>query len=126
MFFKQKENIPGEESSVFTKMQSLEASVDYYKSEYESAKREIERLKEKASDESRRRDALESTILAEKTNELKKKADDETNKRVILESEVSMYKSAFENMGFDVKDMKEILNKLVDGIIEKSTINVIK
>ena len=29
-------------------------------------------------------------------------------------------------MGFDVKDMKDILNKLVDGIVSKNEINVIK
>jgi len=34
--------------------------------------------------------------------------------------------AAFENMGFDVKDMKDILNKLVDGIVSKNEIRVIK
>ena len=40
--------------------------------------------------------------------------------------EVEILTKAFENLGFDVKDMKEILNKLVDGIVSKNTINVVK
>jgi len=44
----------------------------------------------------------------------------------VLKKEVDILEKAFENMGFDVKDMKEILNKLVDGIISKNEINVIK
>ena len=44
----------------------------------------------------------------------------------VLKKEVEILTKAFENMGFDVKDMKEILNKLVDGIVGKNQINVIK
>lgn len=44
----------------------------------------------------------------------------------VLKKEVEILEKAFENMGFDVKDMKEILNKLVDGIVSKNEINVIK
>src|ERR1035437_1669955 len=40
--------------------------------------------------------------------------------------EVSILTKAFENLGFDVKDMKGILDKLVDGIVSKNTINVVK
>jgi len=43
-----------------------------------------------------------------------------------LTKEVEILTKAFENMGFDVKDMKDILNKLVDGIVTKNTINVVK
>jgi phage pi2 protein 07 len=44
----------------------------------------------------------------------------------VFKSEVTILRKAFENLGFDVKDMKEILNKLVDGIVSKNTINVVK
>lgn len=47
-------------------------------------------------------------------------------KNGILEKEVEILTKAFENMGFDVKDMKDILNKLVDGIISKNEIKLIK
>ena len=43
-----------------------------------------------------------------------------------LKQQVEMYEKAFENLGFDVKDMKEILGKLVDGIVSKNTVQVIK
>lgn len=43
-----------------------------------------------------------------------------------LKKEVEILTKAFENMGFDVKDMKEILNKLVDGIVTKNTVNIVK
>lgn len=43
-----------------------------------------------------------------------------------LQSEVTMLREAFKSLGFDVKDMKELLNKLVDGVVSKNTVNVIK
>lgn len=44
----------------------------------------------------------------------------------VLKKEVEILEKAFENMGFDVKDMKEILNKLVDGVVSKNTIQLVK
>ena len=44
----------------------------------------------------------------------------------VLKKEVSILEKAFENLGFDVKDMKGILDKLVEGIISKNEINIIK
>jgi hypothetical protein len=44
----------------------------------------------------------------------------------VLKKEVEILEKAFENMGFDVKDMKEILNKLVDGLIAKNEIKLVK
>lgn len=43
-----------------------------------------------------------------------------------LKEKVKVLVNAFETLGFDVKDMKDILNKLVDGIVSKNEINVIK
>ncbi len=53
------------------------------------------------------------------------------NQKLLLENgnlkqEVSMLNKAFDNMGFDVKDMKEILTKLVEGIIQTHTIQLVK
>jgi uncharacterized protein (UPF0335 family) len=47
-------------------------------------------------------------------------------KNGIQAKEIEVLTKAFENMGFDVKDMKDILNKLVDGIVSKNTVNVLK
>lgn len=44
----------------------------------------------------------------------------------IQAKEISVLTRAFENMGFDVKDMKDILNKLVDGVVSKNTVNIVK
>lgn len=44
----------------------------------------------------------------------------------IQAKEIEVLTRAFENMGFDVKDMKDILNKLVDGIVSKNTVNIVK
>lgn len=44
----------------------------------------------------------------------------------VLKKEVEILEKAFENMGFDVKDMKDILNKLVDGLIAKNEIKLVK
>lgn len=49
-----------------------------------------------------------------------------SQENAVLKEKVAILEKAFENMGFDVKDMKEILNKLVDGIVSKNTVNVIK
>lgn len=44
----------------------------------------------------------------------------------VMKKEISILEKAFENMGFDVKDMKDILDQLVKGIVSKNTINVVK
>jgi hypothetical protein len=43
-----------------------------------------------------------------------------------LKKEVEILNKAFGAVGFEVKDMKSILDKLVEGIISKNTVNVIK
>lgn len=44
----------------------------------------------------------------------------------IAEQKILYLEKAFENLGFDVKDMKDILNKLVDGLVSKNEINIIR
>jgi hypothetical protein len=95
--------------------------------------KDLERLQQKHDSlekdfESEKR-ILESELkmrINEATLELKAKNQKlETEKSIAL-AEVDILRKAFENLGFDVKDMKEILGKLVDGIISKNKINVIK
>lgn len=94
------------------KINKLEAQIEQMKKDFASDKRILEaELKIKIND------AVEKE--KEKNNELKEKNS-------VLLKEVEILEKAFENMGFDVKDMKEILNKLVDGIVSKNTINVVK
>jgi hypothetical protein len=76
------------------------------------------------------RERILKNELEIKINEATVEKDKENNQlksdNAVLKSEVSILEKAFENMGFDVKDMKEILNKLVDGIISKNEIKVLK
>lgn len=39
-----------------------------------------------------------------------------------LEKEVAILRDAFKVLGYDVKDMKDLLGKLVDGLITKDTV----
>lgn len=55
----------------------------------------------------------------------------EENTRLSIENgnvkaENKVMEAAFKNMGVDVKDMKSILEKMVDGLVSKNTINVIR
>lgn len=88
--------------------------------------REIKMLTEDFESKERIYKAEEVTRIntaIEKEKDLRVKAEanvEATNK------EVEMLRTAFKNLGFDVKDMKDILNKLVDGVVSGNKINVIK
>jgi uncharacterized protein (UPF0335 family) len=58
--------------------------------------------------------------------DLKDKVSSLESDKKILENKVEVYEKAFKNLGFDVKDMKAILDKLVDGLIKKNEINIVK
>lgn len=60
-------------------------------------------------------------ITAVKENNL-----DLQQERNTYKARCEILEKAFENLGFDVKDMKDILNKLVDGLIAKNQIQLIK
>lgn len=64
--------------------------------------------------------------LEKKTSELNSQIQTLKLEKGNLAKEVEILTKAFENMGFDVKDMKEILNKLVDGIVSKNQIQLVK
>lgn len=107
----------------------------------------IERLKEEVEDKTKKINKLQEELNyleleledAENVWELKlraevmkqtKKLNDENQKLIIennkLKSENNILNKAFKELGFDVKDMKDILNKLVDWVIAKNTVNVVK
>lgn len=71
--------------------------------------------------------ANELKLATDKATELVTKENNELKeKNAVLNARVEILEKAFENMGFDVKDMKEILGKLVDGIVSKNTIQLVK
>lgn len=91
----------------------------------EDHKLAISRLEEKKADELARLNANIDTKIAEATNKLTKDVAKLEGENLVNLEKVSMYEKAFENLGFDVKDMKEILNKLVDGLVSKNQIQLI-
>lgn len=95
-----------------TRIKQLEADIHQLKAHHASEKRIIENeIVVKIS---------QATADKEKENA---KIREENS---VLKKEVEILTKAFENMGFDVKDMKEILNKLVDGLISKNQIHLVK
>jgi hypothetical protein len=64
--------------------------------------------------------------ISQATADKDKENNELKEKNAVLTKETEILTKAFENMGFDVKDMKDILNKLVDGIVSKNEIKVLK
>lgn len=92
----------------------------------EDLKREIDNVEMNAEIKITRANQEVDNKVYEKTASMR---NDNDKLRVInqnLQKEVDILNKAFENLGFDVKDMKEILNKLVDGLVEKNKINLVK
>lgn len=96
----------------------------------EDQKRAIEQMQRESKEAIRAAGVDKETSIREAveaaTDELKAENRDLTIQKERYADRASMLEKAFENMGFDVKDMKEILGKLVDGLIAKHEINVIK
>lgn len=66
------------------------------------------------------------TKVNQALKEQTQKVTDLTIENGVLVGKNEMYEKAFENLGFDVKDMKEILYKVVDGLVAKNQIKLIK
>jgi len=116
---------------------SLKKELKYYKEENERItiikdneilNSEIERDFLKAQYDSKEnilRNELQMEI-DKNTSSYKKEINSLNIEISTVKKENEILKNAFENMWFDVKDTKEILNKLVDGLIAKNWINIIK
>lgn len=128
---------PEKEQELEKKIKELESSLSYQKSISDSNYKEKNQIQEDCERKLKQKD--EDVVSQKKIldNELKVKVQEAVReKEVELSSmrekngiqakEIEVLTKAFENMGFDVKDMKDILNKLVDGIVSKNTVNVLK
>lgn len=88
--------------------------------------RQMAYLKE---DHQRDKDQWEYQTTVKVAEAMKAQSDEVAKLKLDLgnaEKEVEILNRAFENLGFDVKDMKEILNKLVDGVVAKNQIQLVK
>lgn len=117
-------------ATVDPKIKQLEDKVEKLtkdaKTELQEHETIVKNLKEDYKILLARKDSEVETKVNEKTKDLT-----DTNQKLTIENnsnkkEVEILTKAFENLGFDVKDMKDILNKLVDGIVSKNSVNVIK
>lgn len=80
----------------------------------------ITKLKQQHTDDLARISSNNDVVLQERTKTLNDSIVELSVKTQTQAKEIEMYTKAFENLGFDVKDMKDILNKLVDGLIAKN------
>lgn len=64
--------------------------------------------------------------VAAQVKAMQAKLTESEKNNAVLSKELEVYNKAFENMGMDVKDVKEVVNKLVDGLIAKNEIKLIK
>lgn len=100
------------------------------KSEYEldskEKGREIVHLKEDHTRVIERMKDEQTIVIAKATKALEDKLQKLTIESEGYKKEKEILTQAFKNLGFDVKDMKEILNKLVDGIVSKNQIQLVK
>lgn len=97
---------------------------------YES---DLKRLKDELSDLRKDHNREIEKIIWQGANEVTKAKEAQLAEIATLKltngtqaKEIEILNKAFENMGFDVKDMKEILNKLVDGVVAKNQIQLVK
>lgn len=88
--------------------------------------REVDNLKKDHALEMRRAESAIDVKVSEKAKEDRLKIAKLELENGNYKKEVEILTKAFENLGFDVKDMKAILNKLVDGVVSKNTIQLVK
>lgn len=109
---------------------------DYYKKEFKNLNTTIEDLKLAHSKEIKNLTDTFELGIELKDNEVEDKVYKATKKlredlavsvakEGLATKEVEILTKAFENLGFDVKDMKDILNKLVDGVVSKNQIQLL-
>lgn len=87
--------------------------------------KEIEDLKKDQEIILKRKELEIDVKVAEQTKELTTKVGTLTIENGNYKKETEILTNAFKNLGFDVKDMKDILNKLVDGVVSKNQIQLI-
>jgi uncharacterized protein (UPF0335 family) len=108
-----------ESAVIEDKVKDLETSLDKITSEKSNLVKDHDLI-------IRRKDLEVDVKVSEATKELNAKVQKLELENGNYKKETQILTDAFKNLGFDVKDMKEILNKLVDGIVSKNTIQLVK
>lgn len=97
-----------------------------YELKIEKLEKELADLKADQKIILNRKEAEVDVRISTATKELTEKVQELTISNANYKREAEMLTTAFKNLGFDVKDMKEILNKLVDGVVSKNSVNIIR
>ena len=104
----------------------LKREVGYKENDYKNIVRDFDnyKLRQAVTDET----AAEANknAISKATREVQVKLDEANSSLKIAEAKAAILEKAFENLGFDVKDMKEIIGKLADGLIAGSKVNILK
>jgi len=104
----------------------LESTNKSYQNHIDELLKKVKNNEEDTAIILKRKDAEVDVKVSVATKELTKQLAQVTSERDNYKKESEILNKAFENLGFDVKDMKDILNKLVDGIVSKNTIQLVK
>lgn len=87
---------------------------------------QIQSLKKQLEQNQQKGESDTKNLTDSLKNEYDKASMNVVIERDIANQKVAYLEKAFDTLGFDVKDMKSILDKLVDGLIAKNEINIIK
>ena len=117
-----------------TKIKELEQQIKTIKEENERElsllKEDNERAVNKIIEDYESKERISKDELKIKINEAIANTETENTKlkeeNAVLKKEISIIEKAFDNMGFDVKDMKGILEQLVKAIVSKNEIKIVK
>ena len=117
-----------------TKIKELEQQIKTTKEDNERKllllKEDNERAISKIKEDFESKERINKDELKIKINEAISGSENENIKlkeeNAVLKKEISIIEKAFDNMGFDVKDMKGILDQLVKAIVSKNEIKIVK
>lgn len=120
---KQNEVCGGYETKISKMLTDHDKEINNTKLEHE---KEINNINKDHEIVIKRKDLEVDVKVSEATKELTKQVSSLTIENGNYKKETEILTNAFKNLGFDVKDMKDILNKLVDGVVSKNSIQLIK
>jgi hypothetical protein len=102
-----------------------EIIISELKKDIQDTRREFSLYEEDKERELKNYKRDEHLRMKELTLEKDEKIVNLTSDNQRLQKEIEYLEKAFSGLGFDVKDMKDILNKLVDGVVSKNEIKLI-
>jgi len=115
-----------EKNNKLSKDNISENNLEQKKFSLNEEKKDLDRDRKEFDKEKANLEVEVERLVKIKISELTDQINDLKVEKKVSEKEATMLRKAFENLGFDVKDMKGILDKLVDGLIAKNQIKLVK